>query len=106
MLKEGVLQKFLTETDHTGRFIVTSQRTGRKYFVEPVGDPHREWGSIDPSSNKLMVKKAWKKYRGSIDEQDSLITEDNGFENIRLLEPGVSPLKAIEYYDDQYPDKE
>ncbi len=28
---------FLTNTDDTGRFTVTSFRTGRTYFVEPIG---------------------------------------------------------------------
>lgn len=103
MLKEGVRQKFLTDTDETGRFVVKSIRTGRSYFVEPIGDPHREWGSVDPASKEMTHKKAWKKYRGSIHEKDSLITDANGFENIRVLEPGVSPLAAIETIDAKYP---
>lgn len=106
MLKENVVKEFLTHTDDTGRFIVTSGRTGRRYFVEPVGDPHRKWGSIDPATRTLVNKKGAGKYRGSIDEKDSLITEENGFSNIRTLTPGTSPLKAIEHFDDQYPDKQ
>ena len=31
-----VLKDFLANTDETGRFTVTSQRTGIKYFVEPI----------------------------------------------------------------------
>lgn len=104
MLKEGVKTKFLTNTDETGRFIVRSTRTGRTYFIEPIGDPHKEWGSVDPATKEFSHKKGWKKYRGSINEKESLITEENGFVNIRTLEPGVSPLQAIEYIDDQYPD--
>jgi hypothetical protein len=105
MLKEGVRTQFLTNTDETGRFVVYSQRTGRTYFIEPMGDPHREWGSMDPATKEMKHKKAWKKYRGSIDEKDSLITEENGFENIQILTPGTSPFAAIEAVDAKYPDK-
>ncbi len=106
--------KFLTNTDETGRFVVYSPRTGRfvvysprtgrSYYVEPMGDPHVKWGSVDPSGKELMVKKGWRKHTGSISEKESLITEENGFQNIRTFEPGLSPIKAIEYIDDQYPD--
>jgi hypothetical protein len=107
IMKPEVVTKFLSHTDETGRFIVTSQRTGRSYFVEPIGDPHREWGSIDPaagSNGKLMHKKGDGKYRGSIDEEDSLITTDNGFVKIHMLEPGMSPHAYIDHLDAQYPD--
>lgn len=52
-----------------------------------------------------MNKKGHDKYRGSIDAKDSLITEKNGFTNIKMLEPGVSPLHAIDVIDAKYPDK-
>lgn len=99
-------KRFLTNTDETGRFLVTSQRTGRTYYVEPIGDPHTKFGSIDPATKKLVHKDGWQKYRGSIDEPDSLITKDNGFSKIRYLEPGVSPHLAIDQIDSQYPDKQ
>lgn len=100
-------KRFLHERDDTGRFIVVSTRTGKKYYVEPQGDPHIEWGSIDPASGKLMVKKGWKKNQGSIDPKDSLITEANGFdpEKIVTLEPGISPNAYIDMLDAKYPDK-
>lgn len=107
-MKDGVMKEFLTNTDHTGRFIVKSQRTWKTYAVEPVGDPHVNWGSIDPAGGKdakLMNKKGSGKYRGSVDEKDSLITEENGFRNVQLLERGTSPMSAIEVLDSQYPDK-
>ena len=103
-------KKFLTNTDSTGRFLVTSVRTGKTYAVEPVGDPHVKWGSVDPSDSgekgKLMHKKGDGKYRGSIDPEDSLITEQNGFRNIQMLDPGTSPHAAIEALDSKYPDKQ
>jgi hypothetical protein len=65
-----------------------------------------DWGSIDPATGKLMNKKGHDKYRGAISPKDSLITEENGFANIRILEPGTSPLHALDVIDAQYPDKE
>lgn len=99
-------EKFLENRDDTGRFIVTSKRTGKSYFVEAVGDPHVQWGSINPGSNELMNKKGAGKYRGSVDEKDSLITEENGFVKIHNLRPGLSPHAYIQMLDDEYPDKE
>lgn len=94
---------FLTNTDETGRFIVTSQRTGKTYAVEPIGNVKTDWGSIDPATGNLMNKKGHDKYRGSIDAKESLITKENGFDNIIMLEPGVSPLHAIDVMDAKYP---
>lgn len=95
--------KFLTKSDETGRFIVFSQRTGKTYFVEPIGDVKTDWGSIDPATGNLMNKKGHDKYRGSVDEKDSLITKENGFEKITLLDKGVSPHHAIDVLDSKYP---
>ena len=36
-------KRFLSDRDDTGRFIVVSARTGKKYYVEPMGDAHVEW---------------------------------------------------------------
>jgi len=98
------LDKFLTNTDDTGRFIVTSTRTGKTYAVEPIGIFKTRWGDMDPATKK-MTGKYGKKYKGSVDEDESLITEENGFKNIQMLDPGVSPLAAIESLDAKYPSK-
>lgn len=104
---DTVRNKFLTNTDDTGRFIVYSQRTGRSYYVEPIQTSHTpEWGSVDPATGNLMHKKGDGKYRGGISPNESLITEENGFKNIRLLDKGVSPHHAIDVLDAAYPDKE
>ena len=100
-----LMKQFLTNTDETGRFIVTSQRTGKTYAVEPFGSVKTQWGSVDPATGNLMNKKGHDKYRGSVDEKDCMITEENGFKNIRDLGVGVSPLHAINVIDAQYPDK-
>lgn len=98
--------EFLTNTDETGRFIVTSGRTGKTYFVEPIkGANTPKWGSIDPATGDLMNKKGHDKYTGAVSEKESLITENNGFKNITVLENGVSPMSAIEALDSKYPDK-
>ena len=93
---------FLINSDDTGRFIIKSKESGKTYFIEPQGDAHIEWGSVDQSSGKLNVKKGWKKNKGSTEREDSLITEQNGFENIITLNKGVSPLKYIEELDKKY----
>lgn len=107
MINDNVMKKFFTNTDDTGRFIVCSHRTGRRYFVEPIETAHTpKWGSIDPATGKLMHKKGDGKYRGGISENESLITSENGFKNIKMLPIGTSPLAYIDMIDDQYPDKE
>lgn len=100
-------QKFLVDTDDTGRFIVSSKRTGKQYWVEPVGNPYTVWGSVQSyGTGEVTNKKGWKRHRGSIDEVDSLITKENGFEKIHDLTPGQSPLSYIDHLDSQYPEKE
>ena len=104
-MEQGTIKQFLTNTDQTGRFLYTSLRTGKVYAVEPVGDVRTNWGSIDPATGNLMNKKGHDKYRGSVDEKDSMITAVNGFKNIRTLSPGTSPFYALDHIDAQYPDK-
>jgi len=105
MMDKELRKKFLTKTDDTGRFIVTSKRTGITYAVEPTGFVKTAWGDVNPATGKTEGKYG-SKYRGSIDEKDSLITEENGFENIKMLDPGMSPLAYIDMIDDEKPDKE
>lgn len=103
-MRPEVRTQFLANTDETGRFIVTSQRTGKTYFVEPiVGAKTPEWGSVDPATGKLMHKKGDGKYTGGITAKESLITEENGFKNIEMLDIGCSPFHAIEVRDAKYP---
>lgn len=104
-MNDDFVKRFLAERDDTGRFIVASKRTGRRYFVEAIGDPHINWGSVIPGTDNLAVKKGWKKNKGSIEANESLITEQNGFSKIHNLEPGMSPHAYIDMLDAQYPDK-
>ena len=64
-----------------------------------------EWGSIDPATGNLMHKKGDGKYTGAIKAAESLITSENGFEKIHMLDIGVSPLLTIDSLDAKYPDK-
>lgn len=107
-MRQDIAEKFYTNTDDTGRFTVTSTRTGKVYAVEPIEESRVDtaWGSIDPATGKLMNKKGHDKYRGAIDPEDSLITEENGFTNIKMIGTGTSPFHAIEVLDAKYPDKE
>ena len=97
-----IKQDFLINSDDTGRFIVKSLKSGKTYFVEPIGDPHLEWGSLDPATKDLNNKKGWKKYKGSIEENETLITKENGFDKIYELKPGQNPLGFIEILDNKY----
>ena len=95
-------KRFLVNTENTGRFIVISKRTGHRYFVEAIGDPHIQWGSVDVSTGNMNVKKGWKRFRGSIDADESLITKED-FEKIHNLKAGDSPLVYIDKLDEKYP---
>ncbi len=99
--------EFLTNTDDTGRFIVTSQRTGRQHYVEPVLGKQRPptWGDLDPASKKVTGSYG-KKYRGAVESNESLVTLGNRFNKVHELEPGTSPMHAIDVIDAAYPDKE
>lgn len=70
----------------TGRYFYHDPHTGRRFCVEPISerDQKREdtaWsnGGIDPVRG------------GSIREDESIITAENGFTGITFLKPGVSP---------------
>lgn len=95
-------KRFLKESDKTGRFIVKSKITGKKYFVEPIGNTHAaDWGDLDPATKK-MTGSYGERYEGCVTEKESLITKENGFEKIELLDVGVSPLSVIDARDREY----
>jgi len=78
----------------SGRYYIIDIETGRKFCIEPIGDPHVNWGDLDPASKKITGEYG-EKHRGSIDECDSIITPENGFKNIVTLPAGVSPESYI-----------
>lgn len=100
-MRQEILQRFLQNTDHTGRFIVESKVTGITYYVEPIhkGKPDKLWGDVDPASKKLTGDYGNTR-RGAIKASESLITEENGFVNI-ITYTG-SPLAEIDRRDKIY----
>ena len=80
----------------TGRFFV-HMKSGRKFCVEPYGDFHSEWGNIIPGTNK--IEKVTAKDVEVIDESNSVITKENGYKNICMLDKGVSPMAFLDLLD-------
>ena len=95
-------KRFLAKSDETGRFIVKSLVTGKSYFVETIGDSRpADWGDLDPATKK-MTGSYGEKHCGCISDEESLITEENGFDKIEYLGVGVSSMSAIEKRDREY----
>lgn len=99
----AAIQNFLVNSDETGRHIVTSLRTRRRYFVEPIGIVRTDWGSVNPATGQMENKKGAGKYHGSVPASESVITPENGFTNIQMVESG-SPYYQIGLMDEKYPD--
>ena len=79
----------------SGRYFVTDFKTGRKFCVEPIGnDSHVIWGDINPATKKIEGEYG-EKYKGRIDEDETIITEENGYKNIVTLQAGESPDSYI-----------
>ncbi|AGC76806.1 hypothetical protein LX97_01461 [Nonlabens dokdonensis] len=101
MKRQDLIKRFLTGTDKTGRFIVSSKITGITYFVEPIdnGKPDKLWGDIDPATNKLTGDYGNKSI-GAVKEKNSLITKELGFLNISTFKG--SPFGEIDRRDKIY----
>jgi hypothetical protein len=69
--------------------------------VEPIGGAHIEWGDVNPATKKVEGSYG-DKYRGSITEEESLITAENGFDNITYSGVGASPFSEIARRDKEY----
>jgi len=96
-------KKFLTNTDESGRFIVKSIKTGKTYYVEPIdGDEKTVWGDYNPATKKFETSNYGDKYKGSIKPEESMITEEAGFDKIHTLKVGESPLEYINKIDEEY----
>lgn len=109
-MNKEILKNFLTNTDNTGRFTVTSKLTGVTYFVEPILNKnnaewhHDGWGSYNPSTGNIEHKKGFDKHKGAIKEEQSLLISDNGFKHIVKLAVGTSPISEIQQRDQKYYD--
>ncbi len=100
-MRREILKRFLQGTDHSGRFIVKSKVTGITYFIEPIdnGKPDKLWGDLDPATKKLTGDYGNVR-RGAVKTSESMITEENGFVNIRTFKG--SPLGEIDRRDRIY----
>lgn len=73
--------------------------TGKKYYIEWIGDGHSKWGDFDPVTKKFTGKYG-NKNRGSVTPKESIINEENGFENI--IEGKGSPYETINQLHEQW----
>ena len=78
-------------------------KSGRKFVVEEWGTNHTQWGDIDPATKKLHKIRV--KDVEVIDEDNTIITKENGFKNICFLSPGTSPLGYLDALDSSGVDK-
>ena len=101
-MENEFIKKFLFNRDETGRFIVKSTKTGKTYFIEPMdGDERTCWGDYNPITKNFETSN-YGKYKGTIKEEESLITKENGFDKIYYLSAGESPLDYIDRLDKKY----
>lgn len=100
-MKTDVRKEFLVNRDETGREIITFPETGKKYFVEYISPRgHRAtWGDINPATGKLEGSYGVK-VTGAISEEESLITKENGFDDIK--EGPGTPYWTIQKMHDEY----
>ena len=89
-----VRKNFLVNREETGREIVTFPETGKKYYIEYI-EPRNwrsSWGDIDPAS-KTVTGSYGDKHKGAIKADESVITKENGFNEI--VEGEGSPYHTI-----------
>jgi peptidoglycan/xylan/chitin deacetylase (PgdA/CDA1 family) len=74
----------MVNRDETGREIIYYPETGKRYFIEylPPKGYRTDWGSYNPSTGNIENKKGTGKYNGGIRKEDSMITKENGFDEI------------------------
>ena len=75
----------------TGRYYYRDPRSGRLFCVEPISDRDQKREDVTWTNGGITPVRG-----GSIREEDSMITPDNGFTSISYLPPGVSPDMFIE----------
>ena len=107
MIDAEFKKRFLTNTDASGRYIIESRVTSVIYYVEPI-DNHPEkaaiWGDWTPDL-KNYTGSYGRKNIGSVTDEYSMVTKENGFEKIHNLEPGVSPNDYVDKIDKELEEK-
>ena len=95
MINEQVTKDFLVNRDETGREILYYPETGKKYYVEYI-EPRNwriNWGDVNPAT-KQVEGSYGDKFTGAIRAEESIITKENGFNEIVEGEGG-SPYYTI-----------
>lgn len=95
-------KEFLTNRDETGREVVFFPETGKEYYVEyiqPRSMALKGWGDIDPATKKVTGSYGGR-YTGAVKAEDSLITKENGFDDIR--EGSGSPYETIQKMHEEW----
>jgi hypothetical protein len=100
-METTTIKRFFEDRDETGRYRITSSKTGVQYYIEPIGNGRpADWGSYNPASGKIENKKGFDKFTGSVLPSESIVTEENGFRDVITLEAGFSPSSEMERRDD------
>jgi hypothetical protein len=75
----------------TGRYFYHDPASGRRFCVEPISERSQK------QDDKIWSNGGIDQVRGgSIREDESIITAENGFTSITVLPPGVSPDAFIQ----------
>ena len=77
-----------------GRYYIQG-KNGKLWCVEPISGNRISWGDVDPATRTLQKGTYGDKYKGSIEEEESIITKENGYKNIYHTGIGVSPESFI-----------
>jgi len=82
----------------TGRYTVRDMATGRTFVVEPIAERGQRTTDrviTNGGTDGEAVKNKSQVQGGSVHDEDSVITPENGFENITVAPAGVSPMDII-----------
>ena len=106
--KKEIRKNFLVNRDETGNLIVNmNDGSGQSYmveFIEPKGGVRTDWGSYNPSTGNIENKKGAGKYTGGIKAEDSVLTEENGFPDAKII-PGASFMWSVEKKHEEWKEK-
>jgi len=78
-----VRKDFLINRDETGKEVYYYPETGKKYYVEYI-EPRGwkvGWGDVNPATKQVEGNYGGK-YKGAITAEESVITKENGFNEI------------------------
>ena len=86
---------------------IHSHILNKTFYVEVMEDhpdnlDRVQWGDVNPATNKLETGDYGKKNTVGINMSDSVIKEENGFDNINYLPPGTSPHGYVEMLEQQH----